>query len=47
VYNKNSKHTTLQNLEALFETEEPNSENKKSNLSNMEKRFNNIFKKDR
>lgn len=45
--NKNRKHTTLENMEALFETEESNPAKKNSNFSNMENRFGNIFKKDR
>lgn len=45
--NKNRKHTSLENLGALFETEESNPAKKNSNLSNMENRFSNIFKKDR
>jgi hypothetical protein len=45
--NKNRKHTTLENMEALFETEKSKPSKKNSNLSNIENRFRNIFKKDR
>jgi len=44
---KNNEHTKLENLETIFEAENTNHINKKSNLSNIENKFNNIFKKDR
>ncbi|EFV74595.1 hypothetical protein MKY20_24755 [Cytobacillus sp. FSL W8-0315] len=47
---KNKKHLTLENLETLFETEEGldyEGTDNNHNLSNMENRFSNIFKKDR
>ncbi|EHQ92324.1 hypothetical protein ACPUYX_13060 [Desulfosporosinus sp. SYSU MS00001] len=42
----NRKHTTLENMESLFETKGSNPAEKNSNLSNIENRFGNIFKKD-
>ncbi|BAE82620.1 hypothetical protein [Desulfitobacterium hafniense] len=44
--NNNRKHTTLENMESLFETNGSNPAEKNSNLSNIENRFGNIFKKD-
>ncbi|MGP7818154.1 hypothetical protein [Niallia sp. 01092] len=44
---KNKKHTSLENLETLFEPEESNTAEKNTSLSKMENRFSNIFKKDR
>ncbi|MBN3527244.1 hypothetical protein [Paenibacillus apiarius] len=43
----NRKHTSLENLESFFDTEESNPTEKNTSLSKMENRFSNIFKKDR
>ncbi|MBB2482581.1 hypothetical protein H5P36_20640 [Bacillus sp. APMAM] len=47
-FDKNNRyHMSLENLEVFFETVESNPSKKNSNLSNMENRFSNLFKKDR
>ena len=41
------EHGSTENFETIFEAENTNHIKKKSNLSNLENKFNNIFKKDR